>query len=127
MRIPNTEPSTANVPTAATEDPIAAAADANHSSRTPRMSRAPSNEKIETTTMLTTKTAIAAWTNTCSRSPLRTAMMPAMPPRKVYDANSRELPLRAPPMIAMTAMTIVATDASSRIASSIPMAAVGRK
>ena len=48
------------------------------------MSRAPSNEKIDTTTMFTTKTAIAAWTNTCSRSPLRTAMMPAMPPRKVY-------------------------------------------
>ena len=34
------------------------------------------------------KTAMAAWTNTWSRSPLRTATMPAMPPRKMY---AREL------------------------------------
>ena len=35
VRIPNTEPSTANVPTAATDEPAADAAEANHSSRTP--------------------------------------------------------------------------------------------
>ena len=68
-----------------------------------------------------------AWTKTCNRSPLRTATMPATPPRKMYVANSSEDPFTAPPMIAMTAMTIVASDASSRIARSMPMAAVGRK
>ena len=41
--------------------------------------------------------------------------------------NSSELPLTAPPMTAMTAMTIVASEASSRIASRIAIAAVGRK
>ena len=43
----------------------------------------PISENTETTRALTMKTAIAAWTKTCSRSPLRTAMMPAMPPRKM--------------------------------------------
>ena len=38
VRIPNTEPSTANVPTAAMPDPAAEAAEANQSSRMPRRS-----------------------------------------------------------------------------------------
>ena len=59
------------MPTAATPDPAADAAEANHSSRTPRRSRAPSSEKTVTTSALTTKTAIAAWTKTWSRSPRR--------------------------------------------------------
>ncbi len=83
VRIPNTDPSTANKPTAAIPEPAAEAAEANHSSRMPRRSRAPSNEKTVTTSAFTTKTAIAAWTNTGSRSPRRTATMPAMPPRKM--------------------------------------------
>ena len=64
-------------------------ADANHSSRTPWMSRvtgtslAPSNEKTETTSAQTANTAIEAWRNTCRRSPRRTAMIPAIPPRKM--------------------------------------------
>ena len=76
-------PRTANVPTAAMPDPAAEAADANHSSRMPRRSRAPSSEKTETTSAFTTKTATAAWTKTWSRSPRRTATMPAIPPRKM--------------------------------------------
>ena len=41
--------------------------------------------------------------------------------------NSSEPPFTAPPMSATIAMTTVASDASSRIARSIAMAAVGRK
>ena len=91
------------------------------------MSRAPRNEKTETTRALTTKTAIDAWTKTCSRSPRRTPTIPAIPPRKMYVVNSSEPPFTAPPMIATMAMTMVASDASSRIARSIAIAAVGRK
>ena len=83
MRIPNTEPSTANEPTAAIPEPAAEAADANHSSRMPRRSRAPSSEKTVTTSPLTMNTATAAWRKTCSRSPLRTPTIPAIPPRKM--------------------------------------------
>ena len=67
------------MPTAATPEPAAETPDANHSSRTPRTSRAPSSEKIVTTAALTTNTAIAAWTKTWRRSPRRMATMPAMP------------------------------------------------
>src|SRR6476659_4767656 len=108
-------------------DPAAEAADANHSSRIPRISLAPSSEKTETTSAFTTNTATAAWTKTCNRSPRRTATMPAIPPRKMYVVNSSELPLTAPPITAMTAMTIVASEASSRIANRMAIAAVGRK
>ena len=52
------------MPTAAMPEPAAEAAEANHSSRMPRRSRAPSNEKTETTRAFTTKTATAAWTKT---------------------------------------------------------------
>ncbi len=83
VRIPNTEPRTANVPTAAMAEPTAEAAEANHSSSTPWTSRAPSRENTDTTRAFTTNTAIAAWKNTCRRSPLRTATMPATPPRKM--------------------------------------------
>ena len=63
--------------------PAAEAPEANHSSSTPRMSRVPSSEKTDTTSAFTTKTAMAAWTKTCSRSPLRTETIPASPPKKM--------------------------------------------
>ena len=55
VRIPNTEPRTANVPDGrdARARP-ADAADANHSSSTPRTSRSPSSENTDTTSALTT-------------------------------------------------------------------------
>ena len=93
----------------------------------PRRSRAPSSENTVTTAAFTTKTAIAAWTNIWSRSPRRIVMIPARPPRKTYVANSSEPPFTAPAMIATMDMTTIASDASSRIARSIPIAAVGRK
>ena len=46
-------------------------------------------------------TAIAAWTKIWSRSPLRTATMPAIPPRKMYAVNSTDEPFTVPPMIAI--------------------------
>ena len=82
VRMPKTEPRTANVPTAATPEPSAEAAEANHSSTMPWTSRAPSSENTVTTMAFTTKTANAAWTKTWSRSPLRITTMPARPPRR---------------------------------------------
>ena len=88
----------------------------------------PSSENTDTTSALTTKTAIAAWTKTCSRSPLRIGDDAGHAAQERCRRRTRATsPFTAPPMIAMSAMTIVASDASSRIASSIPMAAVGRK
>ena len=71
--------------------------------------------------------ATAAWMNTCSRSPRRIATMPASPPRKMYVVISSDEPLTAPPMTATNAMRTVAIDASRRTATSIAIAAVGRK
>ena len=80
VTIPNTEPITAKLPTAATAEPPADRADAPSSSSRPRMSCSPSSAKMATTRALTTSTAMPAWTNTASRSPRRTATIPAIPP-----------------------------------------------
>ena len=58
VRIPNTDPMTAKLPTAATAEPPAETADAPHSSSTPRMSWSPSSANVSTTSALTANTAM---------------------------------------------------------------------
>ncbi len=125
MVIPNTLPMTANVPTAMTAAPTPAAAEAPHSWRTPVGSCLPSSPKVVTTSASTTATAIPAWTNTLSRSPRRTATIPAAPPKNTNAVISTEPAFTAPATIAITAVSIIAVPASSRRAARIPTAAVG--
>ena len=71
-------------------------------------------------------TARPAWTNTWSRSPRRIATIPAEPTEEHVGAISSELPLTAPRDDRDDRhQRRVATPASSRIARSMPAAAVG--
>ena len=125
MRIPKTDPIAAKLPTAAMAEPPADTADAPSSSRTPRMSWSPSKANVVTTRALTTNTATPAWANTASRSPRRTATIPAMPPSITYAASSRPAPLTAAARTAISAVRTIAAPPSRSTVTSIPMAASG--
>ena len=103
-------------------------ADANHSSRTPRTSRAPSSEKTVTTSGVDDEHGDRGLDEDLQPVALADGDDAGHPAEEDVRRRTRaSAPLTAPPMTATSAMTIVAIEASSRIASSIPMAAVGRK